>query len=55
MVEVDFDMALRTALITDLPEATIRYLGVAAVGASGLEVLQILMQPVLGAKRHSTT
>ena len=54
-VDEEFDIALHEALITDLPEGTIRFLGTAAEGSSGLQVLQLLVHPVLGAKGHSST
>ena len=54
-VDEEFDIALHEALLTDLPEGTIRFLGTAAEGSSGLRVLQLLAHPVLGAKGHSST
>ena len=54
-VAEEFDIALHEALLTDLPEGTIRFLGTAAEGSSGLLVLQLLVHPVLGAKGHSST
>ena len=50
-----FDIALHEALLTALPEGTIRFLGTAAEKSSGLVVLQLLVHPVLGAKGHSST
>ena len=54
-VDEEFEIALHEALLTDLPEGTIRFLGTAAEGSSGLRVLQLLVHPVLGAKGHSGT
>ena len=54
-VSEEFDIALHEALLTDLPEGTIRFLGTAAEKSSGLVVLQLLVHPVLGAKGHSST
>ena len=55
LVSEEFDIALHEALLTDLPEGTIRFLGTAAEQSSGLVVLQLLVHPVLGAKGHSST
>ena len=38
-VSEEFDIALHEALLTDLPEGTIRFLGTAAEQSSGLVVL----------------
>ena len=54
-VSEEFDIALHEAMLTDLPEGTIRFLGTAAEKSSGLVVLQLLVHPVLGAKGHSST
>ena len=50
MMDPEFDTALHYALVGDLPTTTMQFLGAAATGTSGLRVLQVLMQPVLGAK-----
>ena len=45
LVSEEFDIALHEALLTDLPEGTIRFLGTAAEQSSGLVVLQLLVHP----------
>ena len=52
-VDEEFDIALHEALLTGLPEGTIRFLGTAAEGSSGLRVLQLMVHPVLGATAPS--
>ena len=54
VVDPEFDKALHYALVGDLPTTTMQFLGAAATGTSGLRVLQVLMQPVLGAKGHTS-
>ena len=54
-IDPEFEAVLHYALLQDLPAATIQFLGVAATEPSGLKVLQVLMQPVLGAKGHTST
>ena len=54
IVDPEFDTALHYALVGDLHTTTMQFLGVAATGTSGLRVLQVLMQPVLGAKGHTS-
>ena len=54
-VSEDFELALHAALVGDLPDSTIRFLGEAATSSSGLEVLQMLLHPVLGSQGHSAT
>ena len=49
-VSKDFEFALAEGLITGLPDVTVRFLGSAATSSSGLELLQLLVHPVLGAK-----
>ena len=51
----EFELALHAALVSGLPDTTIRFLGEAAASSSGLEVLQMLLHPVLGSQGHSAT
>ena len=53
-MDPEFETVLHYALVADLPAATVQFLGVAATESSGLKVLQVLMQLVLGAKGHTS-
>ena len=54
VIDHEFEAVLHYALLQDLPATTVQFLGVAATDPSGLKVLQVLMQPVLGAKGHTS-
>ena len=52
-VSDEFEVALHSGLLHDLPDEAITYLGDSATGSSGLKVLQMMLHPVLGAQGHS--